>query len=457
MFSRIAPRRLCAIAVIFVSAFARVLCGQNFDDAELPRTGPAPLPAPAPKEWIDKATGHRVVRLSEEDRSQSPYFHYYPYTADGKRLLFSSPTGIYTVDLATRQIEPLVKAVKNEAGELQRVGFIVVGHKRGLVYFSRGGFGNNRGQAATIYSINPDTKEEREIVKLARGSLVGTVNADETLLAGSITDRPASQEPGANAAAESGAVPGLGAPVRVPRNRRNLGTRLDLHLPMDLITVDIATGEIKKIHHSTDWLNHLQFSPTDPQRLMFAHEGPWQRVDRVWSMNVTSGEEPKLVHKRMMTMEIAGHEFFGQDGKTMWYDLQTPKSEVFWLAGYELATGKRTWYHMAPEEWSVHFNVSPDGQLFAGDGGGPHSVAAPHNGTWIYLFRPELPRNDRSLDGENSITAGRFASEKLVDMSHHDYELEPNVTFTPDGKWIVFRSNMYGPSHVFAVEIAKAN
>jgi oligogalacturonide lyase len=33
--------------------------------------------------------------------------------------------------------------------------------------------------------------------------------------------------------------------------------------------------------------------------------------------------------------------------------------------------------------------------------------------------------------------------------------LEPNVTFSPDMKWVVFRSNMLGPTHVFAVEIAK--
>ncbi len=30
-----------------------------------------------------------------------------------------------------------------------------------------------------------------------------------------------------------------------------------------------------------------------------------------------------------LEMEIAGHEFFGPDGKIIWYDLQTPKSKVF--------------------------------------------------------------------------------------------------------------------------------
>ena len=34
--------------------------------------------------------------------------------------------------------------------------------------------------------------------------------------------------------------------------------------------------------------------------------------------------------------------------------------------------------------------------------------------------------------------------------------LEPNVSFTPDQKWVVFRSNMFGPTYVFAVEVAKA-
>ena len=44
-------------------------------------------------------------------------------------------------------------------------------------------------------------------------------------------------------------------------------------------------------------------------------------------------------------------------------------------------------------------------------------------------------------------------AEKLVNLARHDYSLEPNVTFTPDMRWIVFRSNMFGPTHVFAVEV----
>jgi oligogalacturonide lyase len=188
-------------------------------------------------------------------------------------------------------------------------------------------------------------------------------------------------------------------------------------------------------------------------------------VDRTWLIRA-DGNGLTKVHPRTMEMEIAGHEFFSADGQTVWYDLQTPRSVDFWLAGYEIKTGRRTWYHLNRDEWSVHYNISPDGKLFAGDGGGPSSVAnraadgkalnPPGNGQWIYLFRPEkLKMRGLPEQSEGLMHAGVFKAERLVDLSHHNYRLEPNVTFTPDGQWIVFRSNMHGPTHVYAVEVAK--
>jgi oligogalacturonide lyase len=41
-------------------------------------------------------------------------------------------------------------------------------------------------------------------------------------------------------------------------------------------------------------------------------------------------------------------------------------------------------------------------------------------------------------------------------MSKHQYHLESNVSFTPDQKWVVFRSNMFGATYAFAVEVEKA-
>jgi oligogalacturonide lyase len=386
-----------------------------------------------PKEWIDPDTGHRVIRLSEEPGSASLYFHQNAYTPDGQKLIVTTPTGLSTIDLQTRAIEKVVDG---------RVNVIVTGRKTGQVYYLKAG---------VVYAADLNTKATREVAKLPPRASIASVNADETLLAGIIDDGPPRPAPGATPAPPRGDnYPGKGDMME---------RRLAERRPLQLITVSTKNGEVKTLLRGTDWYNHLQFSPTDPTLLMFCHEGPWHKVDRTWTIR-TDGTGLTQIHRRTMNMEIEGHEFFSGDGKMIWYDLQTPKSQVFWLAGYNVSTAERIWYHLERSEWSVHFNVSPDGTLFAGDGGGPNSVAAPGNGQWIYLFVPELVAD--KTDGvwtsqKEFIKPGYFKAEKLVNLAKHDYRLEPNVTFTPDQKWIVFRSNMLGPTHVFAVEVKKAN
>jgi oligogalacturonide lyase len=402
-----------------------------------------------PREWIDPDTGHRVIRLSDEPGSQSLYFHQNGYTPDGAKLIITTPTGLATVNLKTHALEKVVEG---------RVNLIMTGRKTGQAYYVKMG---------TVYAIDLNTKAVREIAKVPPRGNVGTVNADETLLAGTITEgtnvpfgpqqAQGAQLPDTPPDANTAQRPQPGRDS-YPGKGAMMERRLAARIPMQLFILNIKTGEVKTIHRSTDWLNHLQFSPTDPTLLMFCHEGPWHKVDRTWIIR-TDGTQLTQVHHRTINMEIEGHEFFGGDGKMIWYDLQTPRSEVFWLGGYEIATGQRIWYHLQRPEWSVHYNVAPDGTLFAGDGGGPNSVAAPENGQWLYLFHPELTpdRTDNELpNAKDLIRPGFFKAEKLVNLSKHDYSLEPNVTFTPDMKWIVFRSNMFGPTHVFAVEVQKA-
>ena len=384
-----------------------------------------------PREWVDPDTGHRIARLSDDPGSSSFYFHQNGYTANGDKLVFSTPKGLSTFNFNTKTIEQIAEG---------RAGSVVVGRKTRKVFYIKGD---------TVYETDVDTKATREIVrnaKLRTGSGYG-LSADETLLAGSMIVGEMPQEFRPQPAATPAPTPSPNAPAgQVPARDNYPGKgdmmerRLAAKIPMTLYTINIKTSEVKTFHPATDWLNHVQMSPTDPTLVMFCHEGPWHKVDRIWTIR-TDGSDLKKIHTRTMDMEIAGHEFFGQDGKHIYYDLQTPKSQVFWLAEYDIKTGKMQKYGMEKREWSVHFGVSPDGKRFLGDGGGPNSVARGDNGQWIYLFKPEN---------------GKFRSEKLVNLAKHDYSLEPNATFTPEGKWIVFRSNMLGPTHIYAVEIAKS-
>ena len=53
--------------------------------------------------------------------------------------------------------------------------------------------------------------------------------------------------------------------------------------------------------------------------------------------------------------------------------------------------------------------------------------------------------------------AGTNWSLITVPQSGDLYRLEPNPSFTPDMKYVVFRSNMFGPDYAFAVELNKAD
>jgi oligogalacturonide lyase len=400
-----------------------------------------------PTEWVDPDTGHTVVRLSVEAGSSSLYFNYNGYTADGTRLVFSTPRGISAVDLRTRKITPVV------AGEVK---LLFIGRRSSLVYYSKRD--NDSGTAplgaGVIYTADIATGRSKEVARIARGS-IGAINADESLLAGAAAERDKPLASGDTARKSKD-----GAPMTYADSKEvGLNERLEARIPMELFTVNLKTGERKVIHRATDWLNHVQFSPTDPNLILFCHEGPWHKVDRIWTIR-TDGSGLTRIHRRTMNMEIAGHEFFSPDGKTIWYDLQTPRGEDFWLAGYEIATGKRTWYHLQRDEWSVHFNIAPDGRAFLGDGGDPEMVAHAKDGKWLYLFHPEPVANAAGIgapDENELIHPGILRAERLVNLSKHQYKLEPNATFTPDGKWIVFRSNMQGGSQVYAVEAAKSN
>src|SRR5262245_55678369 len=52
-----------------------------------------------PTDWIDPATGHRVIRLSGEEGGSSLYFHQNTYSPRGDKFIFTTRAGIVAVDL----------------------------------------------------------------------------------------------------------------------------------------------------------------------------------------------------------------------------------------------------------------------------------------------------------------------------------------------------------------------
>ncbi|HEY4148263.1 MAG TPA: oligogalacturonate lyase family protein [Chitinophagaceae bacterium] len=394
---------------------------------ELETGGQKPMPA----EWIDKDTHHKVIRLTDESRSNlSFYFHNNPFV--GNRMVYYSSAAapqlvsdrvakvetyngntkdkqLYVVDLTTHKAEPITHQSSPMNGE-------IVGKKGKNVFYQI---------KDSVFCTNIDSKKTK-LIYVFPGDFkasITSLNADETLLGGAwATDKEKDI-------------------LKANPNKSDYFNKIyESKQLRTLFTVNVKTGVLTKLFSDTAWLNHVQFSPTDPNLLMFCHEGPWHKVDRIWTIELDT-RKVKLMHKRTMNMEIAGHEWFSPDGKTIYYDLQQPRSTTFFVGGTDVKTGVEKKYSLTRNEWSIHFNISPDQKLFCGDGGDPGQVAKAPDGEWLYLFRPE---------------GDKFVSEKLVHMNHHNYHLEPNVHFSPDGKWIIFRANFEGIEQVYAVEIKKS-
>jgi oligogalacturonide lyase len=400
-----------------------------------------------PTDWVDSSTGHRVVRLTDETGGSTLYFHDNAFSPEGDKLMFNTPAGIAVVNVAAIGTTGAAREVVAPGA---RGGYFA--RRSREIYFSAGRGGGGRG-GGVLRAVHVDTKQVRDVPN-ARG----LVNADETL----------SVVKNGNAADPDGKYPR--PPVRpvIPQLQRMFPGKTMADLTPDqqysvtkedglakralnprlqsFVFTNLKTGVTHETGFQYGDLNHMQFNPVDPHLLLYCHEGTWHELDRTWTIR-TDGSQTQLMHKRTMDMEINGHEWWSFDGRTVWFDLQTPRSEVFWIAGVNMATGTRVRYHVERDWWSVHFNSSRDDTLFAGDGGDASQVAYATDGKWINLFR---------VQPNETVTR-----EKLVNMAAHNYVtgkggVEPNVHVTPDKKWVIF-TGQFGTDrrHVYAVEIEK--
>lgn len=369
------------------------------------------------KVWIDSTTGHKIEKLvNRAGDNRSFYFHNNPFlkSEDGNSdlMIFSGSTEtgnqFFSVNLKTKNIDQITTKKGHKRGE-------ILGKKTRKVFYMI---------QDSVFATHVDTHKTEFIYKFS-DDVIGSVtslNADETLLGGALITKEENDIFKKN-----------------PKKSDYFDKIYEAKLKRSLITIHVNTKEFNKIYSENAWLNHIQFSPTDPDLLMYCHEGPWHKVDRIWNIHIKT-KKNELIHKRTVYREIAGHEFFSPDGNTIWFDLQIPRGETFYLAGKHLDTGEETKYALKRDEWSIHFNISPDQKTFAGDGGDEGQVAHAKDGMWLYHFTPK---------GDSLV------STKLANMKNHDYDLEPNVHFSPDGKQIIFRANFEGSTQIYAVDIEK--
>ena len=432
------------------------------DNADIPtmETGGQKMP----DVWIDKDTGHKVMKLTRRSGSnRSFYFHNNPFLNDHEMVFVgtdveqastdmrhNSTAGtikqMYAVDLNTLAIRQLTNDPKGVSSE-------IVCSTTGQIFFQQ--------KDSIFYVLTAPGKMGKKyfVAKIPEGKTgnVVCVNCDGTRLAGTFNNPEE---------------------ARILREHPKKGEFFNLiyeaKLEKTIFIIDIATGQFENVWTDNAWLNHLQFSPKDPNRLLFCHEGPWHKVDRIWNIDVRNQEElegdglacdearqPVLMHKRTLKMEehvdangkkhygeIAGHEWFGAQGEHLYFDLQRPRGETFFVAKVNLETLEEEAFEFTRDEWSVHYVTSWD-ESFRAYKGEPYDYFA-----WYASFMVDKTNYSEYYQKDaNGKASDWLKTEKLVNMKNHDYSLEPNVHVSPDQKWVIFRANFEGYDNVYAVEL----
>lgn len=443
--------------------------------ARLTRTPPVTQTTAPPKTWIDADTGHRVIRLTDEPGSEALYTGRNAFTRDGRDMVYVSPQGIHVLNLATLKTRLIF------GGGVR--GDVIVGTRTRRVFFM---------QSKTSYldAVDIDTGRVTRLASIIIPAIafISSVNADETLIVGKATraapDFAYYMTEALREAAEQLRANPANTLDKDAVKQKAMQMRLDAKVPESLFTVNLQTGEVKIILQGTDWLVHPQFSPTDPNLILYEHEGPYADtyLDRFWTIRA-DGSQNQVVHPRVIPGERTAHAFWSQDGKTIWYEREKPRhDDPTWsdydLIGYDVATGNRKIFRLDQMTASTFYSAANNGAFFCGSGHRSKTAHGEHptegqvlwSGEWIDAYYPILNNGDSGTNPQNvswfhfnnptsdpdsnAQYTGWFRREKLVNMYRNDYtKLDPNVRISPDNKYVIFTSNMFGPTYVFAVQI----
>jgi oligogalacturonide lyase len=357
--------------------------------------------------YTDGRSGVRVTRLTNyKAHSHHVYFTNSGWYDSGRKLLFGSDrnnkTNLYSVDLQSGEIMQLTDL--DQSGGYINFQQLCVNPTRDEAYFWYG---------RSMIALNLKTLEERVIYERPEGFIgsMPNVTADGRYVCTAIQEDVSDR-------------------INIGYSYIYAGFNETFELKPLCHIVRIATsGDGSDIVHTEKtWLNHVNTSPTQPELLTFCHEGPWDRVHRIWGLNLSSGKTWKIRERREPGERI-GHEYWLADGLHVGYHGTRVNGDKFLgIARYDDTGHVETAF-----PFYVNHIHSNDASLIVGDG--ESGGATVKLWTW----------NGQSYDQPRALCEHRGSS--IVQKLH------THPRFSADGKQVVFTSDMSGYGNVYLADV----
>ena len=207
-----------------------------------------------------------------------------------------------------------------------------------------------------------------------------------------------------------------------------------------VVRIEITSGKMEVMHEDRCHMGHVNTSPVLPDLLTFCHEGPWLRVaQRLWGLDLSTGKVWKI---RPQDEQVAiGHEYWFTDGKTVGYHGRFRQNQGRQFYGYT------KWDNTESCEFDFPFHcthfASNDQDLIVGDGTAylPHPACAGYSRPFIMLFKRE---------GDHFVGPRILAFHR---STFNDQHAHPHPRFTPDGRYVMYSSDLTSYANIYLVEV----
>ena len=360
------------------------------------------------KDWI---TGVRITKLTGyKGHSHHLYFTNSGWYRNGKKLLFGSDrdnrTNLFSIDLDTYEINQLTDLEPVELPSETCFLQTCINSTCDEAYFS---YKNN------IMALDLNTLQYRVLYETPVG-FHGSLNCTSD---GKYLCYGISQD-----VSDRIKVPSRDDGIYYAGFRETFEAR-----PLSkILRINTDGSGWKCIWEENTWIGHINTSPRLPNIITFCHEGPWDRVDnRIWSLDLDSGTAMKVRPRE--NEEIIGHEYWHADGIHIGYHgIHKDGSKLFGKIRYD--NTEKLEVNFPHDTGHIHSN---DFSLIVGDGY--------RDGRLIRLWK----WNGIGFDGPRILCEHR--------SSFNLQKLHAHPRFAPDGKKVLFTSDIAGYGNLYLAEV----
>lgn len=365
-------------------------------------------------EYKDPATGARVLRLAGGDFDNVHlYFTSTSFAADASdRVVFgSNRSGRFQLHLLEIASGGLVQLT--DGMEISATGACM--DRAGRLFYFDG---------PVLHGLKLDGLEDRELYRVPAGfrAHLPTCTADGRYVAFAYREQLAQST-------ETGRIYSTMAETYFQRPRSVI------------MRIDTSNGQAVAAWGEQAWISHVLIHPTDPNVILFCHEGGSSVKQRMWTVDLgeTLARQAKPLYPQRPG-ETCVHEYFTRQGEVGFqYSLVSGEQREEFNA---FVRPDGTWIrqYLLPGPRPGHIQSSSDNSLVVGDRGS---------------LRPDDKDGGRYMSlithGNGPAAVRRLCQHNSSWKTQYSH---PHPIFSPDDKWVLFNSDDQGRHNVYLAEVA---